>query len=208
MNADPGPITVGVVLFPGFNLLDVFGPVELLGMLDDRAAIRLLAESPGPIESDAGPAAVADTALAEGGKLDVLLVPGGAGTRREVSNSAFLLELKRHSDRAHRVASVCTGSALLAKAGILDGRNATSNKRAFAWAVSQGPKVNWIASARWVEDGKFFTSSGVAAGMDMALGLIAQLFGRDTSLAVAQRAEYEWHEDKGWDPFAHMNGLV
>lgn len=207
MNADSAPIKVGVVLFPGFNLLDVFGPVELLGMLEDRACIRLLAETPGPIESDAGPAALADTALAEAGSLDVLLVPGGSGTRREASNAAFLAELKRHSDRARRVASVCTGSALLAKAGILDGRSATSNKRAFAWAVSQGPNVNWIATARWVEDGKFFTSSGVAAGMDMALGLIARLFGRDTSVAIAQRAEYEWHEDKGWDPFARMNGL-
>jgi transcriptional regulator GlxA family with amidase domain len=208
VNADPAPITVGVVLFPGFNLLDVFGPVELFGMLDDRAAIRLMAAKPGSIESDAGPAALAGTALAEAGGVDVLLVPGGAGTRREVSNPAFLAELKRHSDRARRVASVCTGSALLAKAGILDGRSATSNKRAFAWAVSQGPNVKWIASARWVEDGKFFTSSGVAAGMDMALGLIEQLFGRDTSLGVAQRAEYEWHEDKDWDPFARMNGLV
>jgi putative intracellular protease/amidase len=207
VSADPAPITVGVVLFPGFNLLDIFGPVALLAMMEDRVRIAMLAERAGPVPSDAGPSAVADTALAAAKGLDVLLVPGGAGTRREISNDAFLGELKRLSDGARRVASVCTGSALLAKAGLLDGRKATSNKRAFPWAVSQGPLVKWIAKARWVEDGNYFTSSGVSAGMDMALGLIADLFGREASAAVAQRAEYEWHEDKGWDPFARLNGL-
>jgi transcriptional regulator GlxA family with amidase domain len=103
---------------------------------------------------------------------------------------------------------VCTGAALLAKAGILDGRKATTNKRAYAWVVSQGPKVEWIAQARWVEDGKFFTSSGVSAGMDMTLGLIARLHGRQASLEAAQGAEYEWHEDSAWDPFAKLNGLA
>jgi transcriptional regulator GlxA family with amidase domain len=129
------------------------------------------------------------------------------GGARLVSSQPFLDELRRQSDRARFVATVCTGSGLLARTGALDGRAATSNKFAFKWAASQGPKVRWVASARWVEDGKFFTSSGVSAGMDMALGLIARVFGRETSLEVAQRAEYEWHEDRDWDPFAKLNGL-
>lgn len=64
------------------------------------------------------------------------------------------------------------------------------------------PNVEWIAKARWVEDGKYFTSSGVSAGMDMALAVIAKLRGRETSLQIVARAEYEWHEDSSWDPFA------
>ena len=83
--------------------------------------------------------------------------------------------LKERSEQAALVASVCTGSALLAKAGVLDGLRATSNKLAFAWASSQSEKVQWQQQARWVEDGKVFSSSGVSAGIDMSLAVIAKL---------------------------------
>lgn len=208
MPATAAPIKVGAVLFEGFELLDVFGPLELFGMLKERASITMLAEKPGDIRSAQGPACVAERALSGEHGLDVLLIPGGMGTRREVANPPFLDELRRQSEGAGCVATVCTGSGLLARTGVLDGRSATSNKFAFAWAVSQGPRVKWVPEARWVEDGKFFTSSGVSAGMDMALGLIAHLFDRETSVTVAQWAEYAWHEDKDWDPFAKLNGLA
>jgi transcriptional regulator GlxA family with amidase domain len=97
---------------------------------------------------------------------------------------------------------MCSSSALLAKAGILDGKSATSNKRAFDWVKSQGPDVTWIRQARWVEDGRIFTSSGVSAGMDMTLGLIERLLGREHSRQVAKQAEYRWNEDRTIDPFA------
>lgn len=205
-----------MVLFPGFEVLDVYGPLEMFGALAHRGdggtggsvEISMLAERPGAVASAQGPMTVADAALADARGPDVLLVPGGWGTRREVANAAFIGELARLCADARRVASVCTGSALLAKAGVLDGRGATTNKRAFAWVASQGPRVNWVAQARWVEDGKYYTSSGVTAGMDMALGLIGQLFGAETCAGIAQGAEYEWHPDKGWDPFARLNGLV
>jgi transcriptional regulator GlxA family with amidase domain len=199
---------VGAVLFPGFELLDVYGPLEMFGMLGDRARISMLAERPGAVASNQGPVSIADTALANAGSLDVLLVPGGMGTRREVTNAALIDELARLSARARFVASVCTGSALLAKAGVLDGVSATSNKRAFTQVASRFPKVRWVAQARWVEDGKFFTSSGVSAGMDMALGLIARMYDTETSMRIARQAEYDWHQDKGWDPFAKLNGLT
>jgi transcriptional regulator GlxA family with amidase domain len=130
------------------------------------------------------------------------LVPGGFGTRREVGNGALLQWLAGASERAEVVASVCTGSALLAKAGVLDGRRATTNKNAFDWVVSQGPKVQWQGRARWVEDGKFITSSGVSAGTDMALALIARLCGIAQARQVAHWAEYVWNEDSTDDPFA------
>jgi transcriptional regulator GlxA family with amidase domain len=196
------------VLFEGFELLDLFGPLEMFGMLEGRARIKMLAQAPGAVRSNQGPACLADTPLAAAGPLDVLLVPGGMGTRREISNPPFLCELARLAGDARFVASVCTGSYLLAGAGLLDGRRATTNKRVFKMVASSRPSVTWVAEARWVEDGRFFTSSGVSAGMDMALALIARMFGRDTSSGIAARAEYAWHEDKGWDPFARMNGLI
>ncbi len=208
MPATTSAIKVGAVIFEGFELLDVFGPLEMFGMLKERAAITMLAEKAGSVRSSQGPACAAEASLAGNHGLDVLLIPGGMGTRREVSNQAFVEELRRHAEAARFVATVCTGSGLLAKSGALDGRRATSNKFAFKWAVEQGPGVRWVPEARWVEDGKYFTSSGVSAGIDMSLGLIARIFDRETSLRVASWAEYEWHEDKEWDPFAKLNGLV
>lgn len=203
MSRTPIVLTVGTLIFPGFELLDVFGPLEFWGMLRERGvSLAMLAAKPGPVESSQGPKAVAEVGLDDAAGLDVLLVPGGFGTRQAVRDKAFLESLARKAGDARYVASVCTGSALLAKAGLLDGKNATSNKRAWDWVVTQGPNVVWVRKARWVEDGKFFTSSGVSAGMDMTLGLIQEFFGRDASLEIAQRAEYIWHEDKTSDPFA------
>jgi transcriptional regulator GlxA family with amidase domain len=193
---------VGVLLFPDFELLDVFGPLEMLGMLDEELTIRLVSESAPEIASVQGPRSRIDDTFADGRRYDILLVPGGLGTRREVENDVLRRWLLEAAERAGIVASVCTGSALLARAGLLDGRRATSNKLAFDWVTNQGPKVQWQRRARWVEDGKFFTSSGVSAGMDMALALIARLYGRERALEAAKWAEYTWHEDSEDDPFA------
>ena len=99
-------------------------------------------------------------------------------------------------------------SALLAKAGLLDGLQATTNKAAFDWVAGQGPNVKWVKKARWVRDGAYFTSSGVSAGMDMSLAAIAHLLGKETAEQVAIWAEYDWHQDPDWDPFAAIHGLV
>lgn len=90
----------------------------------------------------------------------------------------------------------------------MDGVRATTNKRAFKWATSQGQNVQWVRKARWVEDGKYFTSSGISAGTDMALALIARLLGAETAQSVADGAEYRWNSDATDDPFAKLNGLA
>ncbi len=203
--------TVGVLLFEGFELLDVFGPLEAWGMLAEIAGactIVTAAEKAGAVKSAQGPRAIADYALTDCPRIDVMLVPGGIGTRREVKNAALLEWLKRRTLEAEIVASVCTGAALLARAGLLDGRRATSNKLSFKWVTEQGPAVEWIRQARWVEDGKFATSSGVSAGIDMALALIARLADADAAERIAIRMEYEWHRDPSWDPFAKIHGLL
>ena len=199
--------TLGVVLFEGFELLDVFGPLEMFGLAADHFEIRLIAETGGVVASRQGPKSVCDDSFNTAPPIDVLLVPGGMGTRCEVNNSVLLDWLKQRSKQAELVASVCTGSALLAKAGVLDGIRATSNKRAFAWAASQSEKVLWQKQARWVEDGKVFTSSGVSAGIDMALAVIAKLVNEQAAEQAANFAEYSWHRDADRDPFASVVGV-
>lgn len=197
---------IGAVVFPGFELLDLYGPLEMFGMLDGRVCdgrlkIVMLAERPGEVASVQGPRVMADRAIDEAGECDVLLVPGGPGVRTEIGNAALTGLLRAQAARSRLVASVCTGAALLARAGLLDGRRATSNKLAFDWVRSQGPAVNWVREARWVRDGHIYTSAGVSAGMDMALGLIADELGRDIAVAVSRRAEYVWNGDASADPF-------
>ncbi|MCP1470154.1 putative intracellular protease/amidase [Sphingobium sp. OAS761] len=198
---------LGMVVFEGFELLDVFGPLEMFGMLNDRIDTVLIADKAGPVKSRTGPATIADVSFADAPKLDIVMVPGGSGTRREVNNPAFLAAVKALADATPQVASVCTGSGVLAKAGLLNGVKATSNKMAWEWATAQGAQVLWVPHARWVEDGKYISSSGISAGTDMALGLIARLYGKEMATWVANRAEYRWHDDPSDDPFAAMSGL-
>ena len=199
--------TLGVVLFEGFELLDVFGPLEMFGLTADHFEIRLIAENGGVVASRQGPKSICDDSFHSAPAIDVLLVPGGIGTRREVNNPVLLEWLNERSKQAELVASVCTGSALLAKAGVLDGLRATSNKLAFAWASSQSEKVQWQQQARWVEDGKVFSSSGVSAGIDMALAVIAKLVSEQAAEDAANFAEYSWQRDADCDPFASVVGV-
>lgn len=203
-----GKMILGMLIFDGFQLLDVFGPLEMFGDLGNELRIVMLAERAGPIASSAGPQVMVDATVASAPKLDILMIPGGGGTRREVSNVALIDAVRSLADATPHVASICTGAAVLARTGLLDGVRATTNKRAFKWATSQGPNVRWVRRARWVEDGKYFTSSGISAGTDMALGLIAKLFGPERAQEVADGAEYRWNRDSTDDPFAKPNGLV
>lgn len=202
--------TVGVLLFPGFELLDVFGPLEAFGVRPSREHFEalLIAERAGEVASTPGQRAIADVGFDDPRPLDVLLVPGGMGTRREVDNPRLLGWITERARGAEIVASVCTGAGLLARAGVLDGRRATSNKLAFAWAREQGPKTEWVKEARWVEDGNVFTSAGVSAGIDMALAIIARAVSPELAEQAATFMEYDWHRDSGWDPFARVHGLV
>ncbi|UXA70449.1 DJ-1/PfpI family protein [Xanthomonas prunicola] len=201
-SGDAGQLTLGMVVFEGFQLLDVFGPLDMFGNLKGKVRIVMLGERVGAVASSAGPAVAVEHTLDSVPAIDILMVPGGIGTRREVDNAALIASIARLARTAPHVASICTGAALLARAGLLDARRATTNKRAFAWVTSQGPKVEWVKRARWVEDGTIFTSSGVSAGTDMALALIAKIYGKDAAKEVAGIAEYVWNEDSTDDPFA------
>ena len=202
---------VAVALFEGFTVLDVYGPVQAFASCrmprDDGTFQRLfeiysMAEQSGVVPAGEGPASYAEFSFANAPAFDILLIPGGFGTRAAVNKAPFLSQLAAASQQAAVTATVCTGSALLARTGLLDNRPATSNKLAWNWVLQQGPRVQWIRHARWVDDGTIITSSGVSAGIDMALSLIARLNGRELALAAARNMEYRWHEDAADDPFA------
>ena len=201
-------LSLAVVLFEGFELLDVFGPLEMFGLLPEQFEIFLVAESGDIVASSQGPKSLVDYRFEDCPAFDILLVPGGKGTRREVDNPVLLEWLRCQAQTAQFVTSVCTGSAILARAGLLDGRRATTNKAAFEWVASQGERVDWQKQARWVEDDHYFTSSGVSAGIDMSLALISRISGQETADQVATWAEYEWHRDPNWDPFAKIYDLL
>ena len=113
------------------------------------------------------------------------------------NDERFLVLLRQIAEKSEYCLTVCTGSALLAKCGALDGRRATSNKIAFDWVVTMSDKVSWIYDARWVEDGKFFTSAGVSAGIDMALGFVSHLRGEKEAENIARKMEYTWNRGRG-----------
>lgn len=192
---------IAAVLFPEFEMLDLYGPLEFYSFFRDEFEIRTVAMTPGAVPSSGGPDSVAQDAIGDGGDYDILLVPGGRGTRHVDSDPAFMTGLADIAGRAEIVTSVCTGSLLLAKAGVLDGRRATTNKLAFDWVVDQTSGVDWQRRARWVKDGNVYTSSGVSAGMDMTLDVITDLLGPDTAEQAAVWAEYIRNPDPDNDPF-------
>lgn len=188
-----------IVLFDDFETLDVFGPAEIFGR-SPHYTLNYCSLSGGVITSSQGAQII--TTVFEPEKTLLMLVPGGQGTRRLVSDEDMLAALRTAAQRAQWCLSVCTGSALLAAAGVLDGRRATSNKRAWQWVTSLPAQVNWVKKARWCTDGHFYTSSGVSAGTDMALAFIADRHGETAAEEIAQHIEYRWHNDAGDDPFA------
>ncbi|MTD98627.1 DJ-1/PfpI family protein [Corynebacterium guaraldiae] len=204
---DTKPLRITVVLFEGFELLDVFGPVQLFQAVPD-VTVAFAGPTSEPVASSQGVEVVPTMPYGQIGSTEVLLVPGGKGTRKLAEDESFLSWLRGVGAQAPVVASVCTGSAVLAAAGLLEGYTATSNKRAYSWATSFGGDVSWRPEARWVHDRNRWTSSGVAAGMDMALALIAHLVSDSVAIDAANFAEYDAHRDSEWDPFARLNGLV
>ena len=200
--------TLGALLFQGFEVLDLFGPLEMFGNMPGQIEVVTVAERAGPVRSAQGPRVQADHGLSDCPPLDLLLIPGGIGTRAEVENARLTSWLRERGGEVEVMMTVCTGTSLLAQAGLLDGRRATTNKMFFSWPETTWPAVHWVREARWVEDGKFWTPSGVSAGIDMALAVVARLADQQTADFLATATEYEWHRDAGWDRFAQVHGLV
>ena len=187
------------LFFENFETLDIFGPIEILSRIDN-ATLHYISLQGGLIKSRQG-YAIKTVSTIECRPNSVLVIPGGQGTRKLVNDDIFISKLRTLCQSAEYVLSICTGSVLLAKTGVLDNRKATSNKKAFEWVQSVSSNVNWIRKARWVVDGKYYTSSGVSAGMDMALGFVNDIYGIDKATEVARDIEFIWNTNKNTDCF-------
>jgi len=236
MSPSPTPTSYGVLLFPGFEVLDIAGPIECLNMLSRQPlganltlavigrpdpsspsqAMAITPAAPNPTLSGHNafqqsqiykPTHTFDSAP----KLDVLLIPGGFGTRDPFVNCAAELEFIRSVfPGLQHLFTICTGSLLAAAAGVLDGCRATTNKAAWKTVTPFGPRTHWVARARWVDDGKVWTTSGVSAGMD---GMVAFLMGvyagnEEVVRGLVDGMEYVWQEDAAGDPWGEKLGLV
>jgi transcriptional regulator GlxA family with amidase domain len=199
---DAAPEAAAVLLFHDFETLDVFGPVEVLGSVDGRWDIRFWSRLGGLVRSSQGVVVDTEAIPGEPVRLGFLLIPGGTGVRALVGDRPFLARVKALTDTATNVLTVCTGSALAAAAGVLDGRRATSNKLVFDWVREQSAAVEWIPRARWVVDGRFYTASGVSAGIDMACAYVQDIVGTEYATRLAAEIEYVRNADPTNDPFA------
>lgn len=227
------PIHYGVLLFPGFQALDVFGPLDVFNSLSMLyhfpTKLTMLAADGSPVETshqragnqmfshpetNVSQSLMVDRTFQEqldiqqagafadarGGAIDVLIVPGGVGTRNDMdAEIEFVREI--YPD-LKALLCVCTGATILARAGVLDGRRATTNKRAYTWATSTGPNVKWVAEARWVVDGNIVTGSGISAGIDATYAFVGLNYGETIAQELADSAEYVRWTDPDHDPFA------
>lgn len=195
---------VDILLFNEFETLDVFGPVEIFGRLPEIFQLNFISVNGGLVESFQKVRVETNLYTRDDDIEKILFVPGGSGTREKVNDNNFINFIENMSKESKYIISVCTGSALLAKAGILNRKRATSNKRAFKWVTEQNEDVLWIKEARWIKDGNIYTSSGVSAGIDMALGFIEDLMGKEKALEISQSIEYFWNADSNYDPFSKI----
>ncbi|MBY6186768.1 DJ-1/PfpI family protein [Marinobacter hydrocarbonoclasticus] len=192
--------TIIGLVFDDYETLDLHGPVEMLGHVPN-ASIKLAGKRQ-LARSYQGPSVLCDLDLTRTYPCDLFLIPGGLATRTLVNDPELIDWITRQAAVSKRVFSVCTGAALLAKTGLLDGHKATGNKMAFDWIRSVGPNVEWIGKARWQESGKYLTASGVSAGTDAALQLIETVHGKDVADRIQTLAEYDRNRDPGNDPYA------
>jgi transcriptional regulator GlxA family with amidase domain len=209
---------LGVVIFPGFALLDVAGPMQFFNQLSAIRSFQLsiIAHTMDSVSTVPPKSTIPEIQCQYIGEqllpthtfdtapdLDILLIPGGLGIRDETIFNDVTAFIKKRYPTLKYLLSVCTGSAMIAATGILDGRKATTNK--FSWSFATSNKsVNWIRKARWVVDGNIWSSSGVAAGMDMTYAFISHVFSPDIAKRLANIMEYEPHTNPEWDPFSEI----
>ena len=194
-------MNVAVLLFEDFETLDVFGPVEILGRLTDYYQISFFSLHGGIVKNGHGISIITENLDNLKNGTGIFLIPGGPGTKKEINNVLLVDKIREISRASEFVLTVCTGSALLARTGLLDGKEATTNKKAFDWVASLDQNVNWMKKARWCIDDKYYTSAGVSAGMDMTLGFLNDIHGIDFARNVAFAIEYDWKENKEDDIF-------
>lgn len=197
-------IKTGILIFPGVEVLDFCGPYEVFSVARQREdrrreepspfEVMLVAEAETPVTATGGLRVLPDHTLAACPPLEILVVPGGWGTRKEIANAALLRWIAERAKQVKTLAAVCTGSLLLGHAGLLDGRRATTHWRSLDWMRESLPAVTVETGWRVVEDGPIYTSAGIAAGIDLALMLVSRYCGDTVARATARHMEYPFPE--------------
>lgn len=193
---------VGIVLFENIEVLDFCGPFEVFSVTrlnEERRReepspfeVILVAEKNNPVITTGGMKVIPDHTFESCPKLDILVVPGGWGTRKELKNPAMLNWLRIRASEAEILTSVCTGSMLLGFAGLLDGRHATTHWRSLDWMRESFPAVTVEYDKHVVEDSSVITSAGISAGIDMALKVVERYCGEAIARATAKYMEYPY----------------
>ncbi len=196
---------VGILIFPAVEVLDFCGPYEVFSVTrlseerrrDETSPfeVHLVAQSGEPVVATGGLRVIPDVTLETCPPLDILVVPGGWGTRKEISNQRLLTWISERAKQAETLTSVCTGAMLLGQAGLLDGRRATTHWRSLDRMRQSFPAVTVEDKLHVVEDGHVLTSAGISAGIDMALRVVARYFGDAVGRGTARHMEYPFPDD-------------
>jgi transcriptional regulator GlxA family with amidase domain len=196
------PLIVGILIFDDVEILDVAGPFEVFAVtrLNDEQRLQqsspfkvyLISETNKQITAIGGLRLTPDVTISECPELDLLVVPGGWGTRKESKNKILVKWIGNQFTNNRLIASVCTGSSLLGKAGLLDGRDATTHWRAFDFLQESAPKARILKNVRFTLTEPIFTSAGVSAGIDLALRIVSHVFGTEVGQATARQMEYPY----------------
>lgn len=194
--------TVGILIFPDVEVLDFCGPYEVFSTtrLDEARQtaafnVLLVAEQDAPVAARGGMRVLPDVTTGACPPLDILVVPGGWGTRPILQNPALLAWIAAQGAQVETLTSVCTGSMLLGQVGLLNGRSATTHYTTLDWMADSYPAVTVIRDQHVVEDGHIVTSAGISAGIDMALRVVARTLGEYVARATARHMEYRYPSD-------------
>lgn len=192
---------VGILIFEDVEVLDFCGPFEVfsvataLGDMSDDAKlfkVHVIAETADIVSCRNGLKVQPDHTIADHPPLDIILIPGGRGTRTQITNQPVLDWVAAQSAQVDLTTSVCTGAFLLAANGLLDGKSATTHWGSIEWLRENFPTITVLDDQRWVDEGNIVTSAGVSAGIDMSLHVIERLHGRDVAVQTARHMEYDW----------------
>jgi transcriptional regulator GlxA family with amidase domain len=202
--------TLAILIFDDVEVLGFCGPFEVFSVANrftEPPAFNVLtvAENAGPVVTPGGLSVNPHHQLTDCPLPDVVLVPGGQGTRKEVHNPALIDRIRQASTKAELVLSVCTGALLLARDGLLDGLEATTHHGAIDLLRQTAPKTTVHADRRFVDNGRVVCSAGIAAGIDMSLHVVGRLLGREVAVKTARQMEYPWGPD-GHSAGSHGHG--
>jgi transcriptional regulator GlxA family with amidase domain len=189
--------TLAILLFDEVEVLDFCGPFEVFSVANrftdaPAFAVVLVAQKPGPILTRGGMSVHPHHTIADVPKADILLVPGGYGTRQEIHNPVLIDWIKPVATSAEFVLSVCTGALMLAKAGLLEGLEATTHHGAIELLRQTATNSVVHADRRYVDNGRVICSAGIAAGIDMSLHVVGRLLGKEIAQKTARQMEYPW----------------